>query len=298
MEDNKSELIMKRGNNLDLLNLKNKDFSNIKHSKLYKKLILEKILDSIKNIQLVLLSQKSLNKAGNKFSYKTLKILLKDLKVELNSIFKVKEQNNTKIKYRPQKLCDHSLIKYITGIYDKNIIINPKLISEKNIIINPKLISELSDLKLLNFKLENQIEFIDTKIKLLSNNKLNEKNPYMISYQFITGKNENIEAYNSLHDNLLDIRDRFKSVVKKKNFQNNVINQLNTAINILKEERKFENKKYKNEYIITSQIINEESKDYPTKTSSFANDNYCDKEKINSNKIENDILYKGKLIYI
>ena len=259
MEDNKSELIMKRGNNLDLLNLNdksNKDFSNIKHSKLYKKLILEKILDSIKNIQLVLLSQKSLNKAGNK------------------------------IKYRPQKLCDHSLIKYITGIYDKNIIINPKLISE------------LSDLKLLNFKLENQIEFIDTKIKLLSNNKFNEKNPYMISYQFITGKNENIEAYNSLHDNLLDIRDRFKSVVKKKNFQNNVINQLNTAINILKEERKFENKKYKNEYIITSQIINEESKDYPTKTSSFANDNYCDKEKINSNKIENDILYKGKLIYI
>ena len=289
MDDNKSELIMKRGNNLDLLNLNdksNKDFSNIKHSKLYKKLILEKILNSIKNIQLVLLSQKSLNKAGNKFSYKTLKILLKDLKVELSSTFKVKEQNNTKIKYRPQKLCDHSLIKYITGIYDKNIIINPKLISE------------LSDLKLLNFKLENQIEFIDTKIKLLSNNKLNEKNPYMISYQFITGKNENIEAYNSLHDNLLDIRDRFKSVVKKKNFQNNVINQLNTAINILKEERKFENKKYKNEYIITSQIINEESKDYPTKTSSFANDNYCDKEKINSNKIENDILYKGKLIYI
>ena len=289
MDDNKSELIMKRGNNLDLLNLSdksNKDFSNIKHSKLYKKLILEKILDSIKNIQLVLLSQKSLNKAGNKFSYKTLKILLKDLKVELNSTFKEKEQNNIKIKYRPQKLCDHSLIKYITGIYDKNIIINPKLISE------------LSDLKLLNFKLENQIEFIDTKIKLLSNNKLNEKNPYMISYQFLTGKNENIEAYNSLHDNLLDIRDRFKSVVKKKNFQNNVINQLNTAINILKEERKFENKKYKNEYIITSQIINEESKDYPTKTSSFANDNYCDKEKINSNKIENDILYKGKLIYI
>ena len=172
MKENKSELIMKKENILDLINLNdksNKDFSNIKHSKLYKKLILEKILDSIKNIQLVLLSQKSLNKAGNKFSYKTLKILLKDLKVELNSTFKAKEQNNTKIKYRPQKLCDHSLIKYITGIYDKNIIINPKLISE------------LSDLKLLNFKLENQIEFIDTKIKLLSNNKLNEKNPYMIS---------------------------------------------------------------------------------------------------------------------
>jgi hypothetical protein len=289
MEENKSELIMKKGNILDLLNLKdkyNKDFSNIKQSKLYKKLILEKILDNIKNIQLVLLSQKSLNKAGNKFSYKTLITLLKDLKVELNSTFKGKKQKGTKIKYRPQKLCDHSLIKHITGIYDKNIIINPKLISE------------LSDLKLLNFKLENHIEFIDTKIKILSNNKLNEKNPYIFSYPLLNGKNENIEPYNALHENLLNIRERFKSVVKKKNFQNNVINQLNTAVNILKEEHKLENKKYKNEYIITSQIINEESKDYPTKTSSFANDNYCDKEKINSNKIENDILYKGKLIYI
>ena len=289
MEDNKSELIIKKENILDLLNLNdklNKDFSNIIHSKLYKKLLLEKILDNIKNIQLVLLSQKSLNKTGYKFSYKSLKNLLKDLKVELNSTFKDNKQEKTKIKYRPQKLCDHSVIKYITGIYDKNIIINPKLISE------------LSDLKLLNFKLENQIEFIDTKIKLLSNNKLNEKNPSVSSYPFLNGKNESIEAYNSLHDNLLDIRDRFKMVVKKKNFQNNVINQLTTAVNLLKEEQKLENKKYKNEYIITSQIINEESKDYPTKTSSFANDIYCYKEKINSNKIENDILYKGKLIYI
>jgi hypothetical protein len=60
----------------------------------------------------------------------------------------------------------------------------------------------------------------------------------------------------------------------------------------------FENKKYKNEYIITSQIINEETKEYPTKTSSFANDIDCEKEKNNSNEIENDALYKNKLICI
>ena len=297
MKENKSELIMKRGNNLDLLNLNdksNKDFSNIKHSKLYKKLILEKILDSIKNIQLVLLSQKSLNKAGNKFSYKTLKILLKDLKVELNSTFKEKEQNNIKIKYRPNKISNYSLIENVSNI------------NNKNIIINPKLISELSNLKLINFKLENELDFINTKIKLLSNNipkeKEKGKNPSKISYTFLKGKNENIDAYNSLHDNLLEKRERFKLIVKKKELQNYIINQLNIAVNSLKEALEFENKKYQNEYIITSQIINEETNQYPTKTSSLDNDNdngiIFDKEKINSNKIENDIIYKSKLICI
>ena len=127
MKENKSELIMKKENILDLINLNdksNKDFSNIKHSKLYKKLILEKILDSIKNIQLVLLSKKSLNKAGNKFSYETIKNLLKDLKVELNSTFKEKEQNNIKIKYRPNKISNYSLIENVSNINNNIFIIN------------------------------------------------------------------------------------------------------------------------------------------------------------------------------
>ena len=289
MSDNKSELIMKKENILELINLNdksNKDLLNIKHSKLYKKLHLQKILDNIKNIQLVLLSQKSMNKTSNKFSLKTLKNLLKDLKIELNSTFKDNKQENTKVKYRPNNIYNHSLIRNVSDIYNKNIIINPKLIPE------------LSNLKLLNFKLENQIQFFDTKIKLLSNNKLNEKNPSKFFYPLLETKNENMQAYNSLHDNLLDIRDRFKLVVKKKEFQNNIINQLTEAINSLKEEQKFQSKKYKNEYIITSQIINEETSEFPTKTSSLENDNYCDKEKINSNKIENDVLYKNKLIYL
>ena len=90
--------------------------------------------------------------------------------------------------------------------------------------------------------------------------------------------------------------------MKKKELQNYIINQLNIAVNSLKEALEFENKKYQNEYIITSQIINEETNQYPTKTSSLDNDNdngiIFDKEKINSNKIENDIIYKSKLICI
>ena len=293
MKENKSELIMKKENILDLLNLNdksNKNYLNIIQSKLYKKLILEKILDNIKNIQLVLLSKKSLNKSDNKLPYEIIKNVLKDLKLELNSTFKEKEPNNinTKIKYRPNKISNYSLIKNVSNI------------NNKNIIINPKLIPELSNLKLINFKLENELEFIDTKIKLLSNNNSNEKgkNPSIISYSFLNGKNENIEAYNSLHDNLLDKRERFKLIVKKKGLQNYIINQLNTAINSLREDILFEKKFFKNEYIITSQIIDEETNEYPTKTSSLENDINSDKDKIFSNKIENDILYKNRLICI
>ena len=86
--------------------------------------------------------------------------------------------------------------------------------------------------------------------------------------------------------------------MKKKALQNNVILQLEAAKKEWKEDNKLEKKKYQNEYIITSQIINEESKDYATKSSSFANDNYSGKGKINLNRIENDVLYKGKLIYV
>ena len=86
--------------------------------------------------------------------------------------------------------------------------------------------------------------------------------------------------------------------MKRKQFQNSIILQLKTAISQWKEETQLKNKKYHNEYIITSQIINEETKEYPTKTSSFANDIDCEKEKNNSNEIENDALYKNKLICI
>ena len=51
-------------------------------------------------------------------------------------------------------------------------------------------------------------------------------------------------------------------IVKRKQFQNNIILQLKTAISQWKEETQLKNKKYHNEYIITSQIINEETKEY------------------------------------
>ena len=289
MGENKSELILKKKENiLDFINPNEslfEDFSNITNSKYNHKLLLKKVLNIIKNIQLEILSQKSFDKTCNKFSCKIIKNILKDLKIELNSIFKGNKQKYKKIKYRLKQICNNPLTQTFSGK------------DNKNILINRKLNSELSKLKFLNFKLENQIESINSQIKFESYI-LNEKSNSHFFYLFLIGKNEDTLAYNSLHDNLLDIRDRFKIVVKKKEFQNNVILQLNTAIALWKEEHQLKNKKYKSEYVITNQIINEETKEYPTKTSSFENDNNGEKEKINSNSIESNAIYKDKLIYI
>jgi hypothetical protein len=290
MKENKSELLLiKKENILDLINAEdntNNDFPDIIYSKLYQKSLLEKILDIVKNIQLELLSQNSFNKMNKKFSYKLIKHLLKDLKLELNSTFKNNIHKNSEIKHRSNKI--------INTLFKNNTTIN----GNKNIPINKKLNLALSKLKFQNFKLENEISSVNTKIKLLSHNKSKVQNTSHFYYQFLTGKKEDIQAYNLLHDKLLDVRDKFKIVVKKKEYQNNIINQLNTAVSLWKEEKRLKNKKYKSEYVITSQIINEETKEYPTKTSSFANDIDCEKEKNNSNEIENDVLYKNKLICI
>ena len=57
------------------------------------------------------------------------------------------------------------------------------------------------------------------------------------------------------------VRNRFKSVVKKKDIQNRGIIFLIKKVNDLKEDIELSYKKGSNDYINTSQIINEESKE-------------------------------------
>ena len=124
------------------------------------------------------------------------------------------------------------------------------------------------------------------------------KKPVLLQYNvFFEGRNPGIQLENILHNNLLNIRDKFKLIVKKKDFQNKVILQLTTAVNLWKDEYKLQNKKNHNEYIITSQIIDEETKEYPTKTTKFENDICCNDKKLFRKEVknlENDLLYKGK----
>ena len=160
-----------------------------------------------------------------------------------------------------------------------------------------KLNSELSELKKLNFNIENEIKCIDTKINIISNNKIINKNSSKNNYLFLEGRNTDIQPEIILHNDLLKAREKFKFIVKKKDFQNKVILQLTTAVNLWKDELKLQNKK-NNKYIITNQIIDEETKEYPTKTTQFENEECCNNKKIFANIIENDFLYKRKLICV
>ena len=295
MKDNKSALVMSKPDNiLDIINQKNGarkcSFDDI-YPKLTHKSFLQKILNVIKNIQIELLSQVSIRKKNNQFSNKTIINLLKDLKIELNATLKENIQNESEMEH-DTKIIKKDLAKKIFGKNNK-----VKKNGNKNPSNYQKLNSELSELKILNFNIENEIKCIDTKINIISNNKIINKNSSKNNYLFLEGRNTDIQPEIILHNDLLKAREKFKFIVKKKDFQNKVILQLTTAVNLWKDELKLQNKK-NNQYIITNQIIDEETKEYPTKMTQFENEECCNNKKIFANIIENDFLYKRKLICV
>jgi len=295
MKDNKSALVMSKPDNiLDIINQKNGarkcSFDDI-YPKLTHKSFLQKILNVIKNIQIELLSQVSTRKKNNQFSNKTIINLLKDLKIELNATLKENIQNESEMEH-DTKIIKKDLAKKIFGKNNK-----VKKNGNKNPSNYQKLNSELSELKILNFNIENEIKCIDTKINIISNNKIINKNSSKNNYLFLEGRNTDIQPEIILHNDLLKAREKFKFIVKKKDFQNKVILQLTTAVNLWKDELKLQNKK-NNQYIITNQIIDEETKEYPTKMTQFENEECCNNKKIFANNIENDFLYKRKLICV
>ena len=298
MKDNKSALVISKPDNiLDIINQKNEarkcSFDDI-YPKLTHKSFLQKILNVIKNIQIELLSQVSSREKNHQFSNKTIINLLKDLKIELSATLKENIQNKSEIEH-DTKIIKKDLAKKIFGQNEKNNKV--KKHENKKPSNYQKLNLELSELKILNFKIENEIEYIDTKISIISSTKIINKNPSKNNYLFLEGRNTDIQPEIILHNDLLKSREKFKFIVKKKDFQNKVILQLTTAVNLWKDELKLQNKK-NNQYIITNQIIDEETKEYPTKTTQFENDDCYNNKTIFANVIENDILYKRKLICV
>ena len=298
MKKSNSLLVLNNNENfLEKINFNDnnkKEFCEYVYSRLKHKIFLEKILHIIKITQIEFLSQISAHKKNNKFSYKIIKNILQELKNELDSTFKDNIQNKTNIESTTNKN-KSDLIKNIFGKVKKDN--NLKIKNNKNQIINYKYCVELPNLKLLNFKIENQLTYMDIKIKLLSPNLFNNKNTSKYVYLFLDSKNDTTQAYNFLHDNLIYIREAFKLIVKNKELQNNRLLQMNAAVNILKEECHLIKKNFQNEYINTSQIINEESKEYITKTGVCTNEIYNN----NNNKInefEGDNIYKNKLVRV
>ena len=299
MKKSNSLLVLNNNENfLEKINFNDnnkKEFCEYVYSRLKHKIFLEKILHIIKITQIEFLSQISAHKKNNKFSYKIIKNILQELKNELDSTFKDNIQNKTNIESTTNKN-KSDLIKNIFGKVKKDN--NLKIKNNKNQIINYKYCVELPNLKLLNFKIENQLTYMDIKIKLLSPNLFNNKNTSKYVYLFLDGKNDTTQAYNFLHDNLIYIREAFKLIVKNKELQNNRLLQMNTAVNILKEECRLIKKNFQNEYVNTSQIINEESKEYITKTGVCTNEIYNNNNNNKINEFEGDNIYKNKLVRV
>ena len=149
---------------------------------------------------------------------------------------------------------------------------------------------ELPHLKLLNFKIENQLKYINSliKVKMQSIKRL---------YIFCDNQNDIMDASNHLHQNLINARNDFKSMVKKKEIQNRNLLILNSRLNSMREEVSNLGKKSSNEYINTSEVINEDSMEYYTKTNVCTLENYKrnSKDFENENKI-NNIGFNNKVL--
>ena len=180
----------------------------------------------------------------------------------------------------------------ITNIFGQEKLINLPKKENKN---NQKYINELPHLKTLNFKTENQLKYVDIKIKILSPNKFNLKNSPKYIYLFFDSKNDTSPAYNSLHDELISIRKKFTLIVKYKEMQNINLTKLGNLVNAFKNNNPFKFKH--NEYVNTSKIIEEDSDEYITRTGVCTIENFDDdNKKYNIKNFENNEFYKYRFI--
>ena len=283
-----------------LIKESNNNIYNKKGLSLFKdKLFLEKILYIVKYAQLdylSFLSDNHLTEKTNNNKIKVIKNILNNLKNDLTVLLKNKNDKMNNI----QKIITEkktALVNTIFGINNQNINkskgknenkysrnnYNNRNNINNNINNINKYNKELSNLKLLNFKIENQLEFMDIELILKSQNIKDFKN---IGTQidddyleiFCENKNDISEVSDLLHEDLKDIRQIFKMVTKKKTNQNKNIKMLESEIKLMKEN--FENKYIKhNDYIYSNEIINEESKEDYTQTNQLTTINTLENKK-------------------
>ena len=266
------------------------------------KVFLEKLLHLIKIYQTEYLSKAS-QKDNNKHNkIIMIKNIISNLKTDLIMTLK----GNAESKAKMQNIMNNNksdLVKNIFGYEKVNIEIKSKSDKKKkplkssinNINDNEYIYNvELPHLKLLNFKIENQLKYIDVLIKLKSQSlnkfKIEFNSNEQKYYIFCNNQNDVNDASKFLHDNLIDVRNCFKLIVKKKESQNRNLIILNSKVTSMKEEVQQLGKKSSNDYINTSDIINEESREYYTKTNVCTMENYKD---LNKNFEDNNYIKKN-----
>ena len=181
---------------------------------------------------------------------------------------------------------------FVKNIFSLEKFIKLQKKDKNNIINNKKIIKELPNLKTLNFSLENQLKYIDIKLKILTpikSIKYNPKNCPNYIYPFFDNKNANSLAYNSLHDELITIRKKFTLIVKYKELQNIHLTKLKNLVATFKNNNAIKDKFNHNEYVNTSKIIEEDSDEYITRTGVCTVENFDDNNKqYNFKNLENN----------
>lgn len=237
----------------------NPSFSNKKSKILYSsKSSLISILNEIKNCQL-----DHIKESNTKHLLTSLKSSLTSMLKEKKIIQRFFEKENEKIKSKLRRNLFPENSERVEDTEINNTIGNENLYQ-----------SEISQLKLLNFQIENEITNTNNMMTRISEIYYNTKKDLF----FLIENNESFCKYNYsdaskaseiLHEKINSIRKKFIKIVNKKSEQDMVIKDLMMKKNYIKN--RIGKKLINNKYIITEDIINEESKEYTNNYSKTIN---------------------------
>ena len=240
------------------------------------KTFLEIILSFIKNVQVDYLNNNTLNEnkdnSNNSIQLNNaskIKTVLKELKENLLEIKKEKDKNIELLIKQTEQKKDILRKTIFNTVYTKRSISNynyinlkhETLITENNENYYNK---ETPELKLLNFKVENEIIKVDNltqRVQLLIQY---YKTPHKIEdhrTEIINESKKNEETINEiLHDKVVEQRENFMDEVNQKSIQDLTISSLHSQIIRYRNEMNDVHKSLK--YVNTQEVITEENKSY------------------------------------
>ena len=247
---------------------------------------LKQILASIKAIQVSILSDTNSRKNNNPYT----KNLISQMKENLSRTLKQKNKKYNVLIDNYNLKVEEMQIKIFSPENKRNLLkLNSSINESFSREINEKYFNdELTQLKTMNFKLENDIQQAEYSIRRKSNLqfllKNNEKHNEQESFKEIICKSQKEYPLVSriLHKEAVETKKFFTYIVSMKTFQNLEIDDIQNSINRLKNIISREGK------IIDSQdIIKEESSDYYSNITNAIEQTLNKTKILNNNEISN-----------
>ena len=279
---------------------KNNYYIEDKNSLISTKHFLQSILNFIKKSQTKILSMKLNNKKNET------KVILINLIKDLSNNLKAKENNRKELEKIVRNKKDY-LNREMFGkcyFFDNNKRICKRNINENQIDKFHNLNVELKNLKLLNFKIENQISSINDEfgLKLFSS-------CYLKNVGFMKEinrekkcelKEDIIKVDNIFQKNKIDYRKKLSEMVIEKNLQDEEIKSLSDKISLIKRNMNLNEKKVYKKYINSNEIIPELPSDFSNSNELNINDckNLKIMSSINNHEFQNNINININIINI